>query len=112
MVVATYPHVDVLLDFVKAATGWDITVEEVLKTGERIGTLRHLFNLREGFNPLSYSISGRMTGQPPMKAGPLAGVTVDENTVDREFLEAMDWDLKTTQPSKQKLQYLGLDKVV
>lgn len=112
MVVATYPHVDVLLDFVKAASGWDITVEEVLKTGERIGTLRHLFNLREGFNPLSYSISGRMTGQPPMKSGPLAGVTVDEDTIDREFLDAMDWDLKTTQPSEQKLQYLGLDKVV
>lgn len=111
-VLASYPHVDALLSFLKAATGWDITVEEVLKTGERIGTLRHLFNLREGFNPLTYSISGRLTGNPPMKEGPLAGIAVDEGTLDREFLQAMDWDLKTTEPSREKLHYLGLDELV
>jgi aldehyde:ferredoxin oxidoreductase len=110
-VLATYPHVDVLVGFLKAATGWDITVEEILKTGERIGTLRHLFNLREGLNPLTYSVSGRITGAPPAKEGPLAGVTIDEESVNREFLEAMDWDLKTTRPSQQKLRYLGLDEI-
>ncbi len=110
-VMATYPHVDLLLDFVKAATGWDVTVEEVLRTGERIGTLRHLFNLREGFNPLTYRISGRMTGNPPLKEGPLAGVSIDEETVNGEFLDAMEWDRKTTKPSRQKLRYLGLDKI-
>ncbi len=110
-VLASYPHVEALLDFLKAATGWDMTVEEILKAGERIGTLRHLFNLREGFNPLTYRVSGRLTGKPPMKQGPLAGITIDEETVNREFLEAMDWDRETTRPSRQKLEYLGLEKM-
>ena len=44
-------------------------------------------------------------------AGPLAGVTIDQDTVNREFLEAMDWDLETTRPSRTKLLELGLEDV-
>jgi aldehyde:ferredoxin oxidoreductase len=94
-----------------AVSGWDFTVEEVIKTGERITNMRHAFNIREGLNPLQYKISGRIMGNPPPKEGPLKGVTVDEETMDREYLTALDWDLKTTKPSKKKLQELGLDDV-
>ena len=95
----------------QAVSGWDVTIEELLKTGERISNMRHAFNIREGINPLEYHIPGRIMGNPPPKDGPLAGVTVDEETLDREYLTAMDWDVKTTKPSKQKLQELGLDDV-
>lgn len=110
-VIATYPHVDVLIEFLKAVTGWDATLEEVLATGERIANLRQAFNIREGLNPLDYVVSGRLVGKPPLEAGPLAGVTIDQGAVNREFLKAMDWDLKTTKPSKKKLMDLGLDDV-
>lgn len=109
-VTATYPSVDVLIEFMQAATGWDLDLEELLRTGERIANLRHLFNLREGFNPLNYTISGRLTGHPPMANGPLAGVQIDEKAIAQEFLEAMDWDLTTTVPSDAKLKELGLNK--
>ena len=33
-VIATYPHVDALLDFINAVTGWDMTLEELLSIGE------------------------------------------------------------------------------
>ena len=110
-VAATFPHVDTLMEFLNAVTGWDVTLEELLTTGERIANLRQAFNLREGLNPLEYSVSGRLVGKPPLEAGPLAGVTIDQDAVNREFLEAMDWDLATTRPSNEKLLDLGLGDV-
>ena len=38
-------------------------------------------------------------------------ITIDEDTLDREYLTAMEWDLKTAKPSKKKLKELGLEDV-
>jgi aldehyde:ferredoxin oxidoreductase len=46
-----------------------------------------------------------------MKEGPVAGVTVDEDTMIKEYLTAMDWDLNTAKPSRKKLLELGLEDV-
>jgi len=106
-----FPSVDPIAEFMSAITGWDITNDELLKTGERISNLRQAFNIREGLNPLEYKVSGRVIGKPPLKEGPTAGVTVDEDTMIKEYFNAMDWDLKTAKPSKNKLLELGLDDV-
>ncbi len=107
----TLPAAKVVAEFISAVTGWDVTMDELLKTGERIQNLRHAFNLREGLNPLEFKVPDRLLGRPPQKGGPLAGVTVDEDTMIKEYLAAMDWDAKTAKPSKKKLQELGLDDV-
>jgi hypothetical protein len=49
-----------------------------------------------------------MIGKPPLKTGPTAGRTVDEETIDRELCEAMSWDVKTTKPSRQRLIELDM----
>ena len=105
------PSVDCLAEFMRAVTGWDVTMDELLKTGERIANIRQAFNIREGLNPLKFKVPDRVLGRPPQKEGPLAGVTVNEDTLDREYLAAMDWNLKTAKPSKKKLQELGLEDV-
>lgn len=105
------PTVNVIPEYMRAVTSWDITLEELFQTGERIANLRQVFNIREGINPLQFQFSGRVMGKPPLTAGPLAGVTYDEETLDREFLLEMDWDLQTTKPNKRKLLELGLDDV-
>jgi aldehyde:ferredoxin oxidoreductase len=106
-----YPNVEPIADFMRAITGWDVTNEELLTTGERIANLRQAFNIREGLNPLKFRVSGRVLGKPPLKEGPVAGVTVDEDTMIKEYLTAMDWDLETAKPSKDKLLELGLADV-
>jgi len=106
-----FPNVEPIADFMRAVTGWEVTDDELLKTGERISNLRQAFNIREGLNPLEFKVPGRVLGKPPLKEGPVAGVTVDEETMIREYLTAMDWDLKTTKPSKKKLVELGLEDV-
>jgi len=106
-----FPNIDPVAEFMNAVTGWNVTNDELLKTGERISNLRQAFNIREGLNPLQFKVPDRVLGKPPHKEGPLAGITVDEDTMAREYLTAMDWDLKTAKPSKKKLLELGLEDV-
>jgi aldehyde:ferredoxin oxidoreductase len=98
-----------LPDQLSAVTGWDFGGDEVFKTGERIFAMRHLFNLREGHNPLTRNVPGRMIGDPPLKGGNVKGVKVDLKTLTREFLAKLDWDLRTAIPSEARLRELHMD---
>ncbi len=112
-------HSDTLVDnpgkylagFLSAVTGWERSVDELLKHGERIANIRHVFTLREGINPRELRVHGRIIGRPPQKEGPLGGVSSDIETQINENLDALDWDRVTTKPSKKKLLELGLDDV-
>jgi aldehyde:ferredoxin oxidoreductase len=105
------PSKHTMTEFLRAVTGWDITTDELLKAGERIENVRQAFNIREGLNLLKFDVPGRILGRPPHKVGPLVGVTVDEETLVKEYLKEMDWDLKTAKPSEKKLKELGLDDI-
>lgn len=98
-------------EFLAAVIGEEYTIDRCMEIGERIATLRHLFNLREGLNPLKYILNPRAVGKPPLEKGPVAGVTIDDDTMVRDYLKAMDWDLTTTKPSAKKLQTLGLSQL-
>jgi aldehyde:ferredoxin oxidoreductase len=95
----------------KAVTGWDRSLDELLEAGERIGTMRHVFTLREGINPRERFVHNRIIGRPPQKEGPLAGVSMDIEEETAWNLGALDWDRVTTKPSRKKLLKLGLDDV-
>jgi aldehyde:ferredoxin oxidoreductase len=95
-------------EFVSAVTGWDFDMAECAKTGERIEVMRHLFNLREGHNPLHVRVAERALGHPPLEAGPTAGVTVEVEDLRREYLRVMSWDPETAMPSVERLESLGL----
>jgi aldehyde:ferredoxin oxidoreductase len=100
-----------MVGFLNAVTGWDYTLDELLKAAERIANLRHGFNLREGINELKWPVHPRIVGKPPQTTGPLAGVTADIEDQVYWCLGALDWDRVTTKPSKAKLLSLGLDDV-
>jgi len=98
-------------EWINAVTGWDVTHAELRRAGERIANLRMAFHVREGDNPAKRRVPGRMIGSPPLQAGPLAGITLDGETMQREFLAACDWDQETCRPSRAKLEELGLEDV-
>ncbi len=105
------PTAEAITGFLSAVTGWDVTTDELVKTGERISNIRHSFNLREGLNPVAFDVPARSLGKPPQTEGPLAGVNVDEDVMVSDVLREMDWDAKTAKPSRAKLAELGLDDV-
>jgi aldehyde:ferredoxin oxidoreductase len=98
--------------FVSAVCGWEFTVDEMLLAGERIQTLRHAFNVREGLRPTDFKLPDRMVGTPPLTVGPTAGVTIDIDTLVKEYYEAMGWDVATGVPAPPRLHKLGLAELV
>jgi aldehyde:ferredoxin oxidoreductase len=105
-----YGHADYLIEAIGVITGRDITREELLKTGERVDNMRQAFNVREGVK-LPWKFPDRMMGRPPKTEGPRAGITMTEDEVFNDFMQARDWDINTGKPSKKKLLELGLDDV-
>jgi aldehyde:ferredoxin oxidoreductase len=103
--------VDFLPEWLSAVTGHLYTLDDLLLTGERIANMRHVFNLREGYNPLRLPLPLRAYGYPPLQEGPTAGISVDMLTMRREYLEAMAWAEDTAKPTREKLLELGLDDV-
>jgi aldehyde:ferredoxin oxidoreductase len=102
-----------VFQWVNAATGWDLKVSDFIEIGERIETLRHAFNLREGLRPLrDFKPTPRATGSPPMERGPTAGVTLDMERLARDFYEGYGWDYDTGKPREETLRRLGLSEVL
>lgn len=99
-----------LIEFISAVTGWDFTPEETLVTGERIQTLRQLFTIREGINPIEVSLPQRVS--QPTTTGPFKGIAVDFNILRRQYYEAMGWDPETGHPIESKLEELGLRDLI
>jgi len=96
------------LSWLRAATGWDVDEAEWLRTGRRIQALRHAFNAREGITPSQVRLPARERAEPPQKVGPLAGQTLDMETMTGAYFEAMGIDSETGWPLATTVAELGL----
>ena len=100
------------VDFFNAATGWNLEVGDILNIGARIQTLRQCFNVQEGLQPSDIHLPERMTGRPPQKEGPVAGVTLDVDNLAREYRLAMGWDPDSGRPHEAALEKFGLTMLI
>ena len=98
-----------LVDQINLVTGKELTLDDVLTIGHRLATLRIMFNLREGVRNVDVPLPGRMLGTPPLEAGPLEGITIDNDTQVRDYCQAMGWDPETGVPTDETLKSLRLD---
>ena len=69
----SYPFIDLI----EKLTGWNISLDELIKTGLRIQNLRQSFTLREGINIADNKLPGRIIGHPPDKTGPTKGISIE-----------------------------------
>ncbi len=100
-------------EWMNAATGWNLSNDEYLHIGERIQQLRHAFNVREGLNPVKdFRPHSRITGDPPLQAGPLKGTTMDPDVLAKTFYDAAKWDFETGKPDPDHLKNLDLTEVM
>jgi aldehyde:ferredoxin oxidoreductase len=101
-----------LVDYINAVTGWNMSLYELLKVGERNNTLARLFNCREGFTPDDDVLPERL--HQGLGNGPLAGQRIDPQeflAARRLYYEMAGWDPETGRPTVAKLAELGLDDV-
>jgi len=101
-----------LLDYINAVTGWNMSLYELLKVGERNNTLARLFNVREGFTPDDDVLPQRM--HEGIGNGVLKGQRIDPGqflAARRTYYEMAGWDPNTGTPTETKLAELGLEAV-
>ena len=93
-------------EYYNAMTGLDLTAEDFLNTGLRTFLLRQVFNLREGLRRKDTFLAERLQGIPPMKEGPLEGITVDVEKMGDNFYQAIGCTLDGI-PKPETLEKLG-----
>jgi aldehyde:ferredoxin oxidoreductase len=100
---------DRYVEAVRAITGWNTSLFEIMKVGERATALARLFNTREGLGPADDTLPQRYFS--PMSGGPLDGVAIpkEEFQAAVKMLYSMrGWDPETGRPTPGKLHELGI----
>ena len=101
-----------LFEWVNAATGWQKTPDEFMEIGKNIQTMRQLFNVKHGIDPMSFKMSPRMAGEPPLQEGPNKGKTVPIEEMMHLHWKAYGWDEQTGMPTNQSIQQLHEDQII
>jgi aldehyde:ferredoxin oxidoreductase len=96
-------------DIIQGITGWNISIWELLRAGERIINLARLFNVREGFTIDLDTLPKRFSKELKSKKINHAGITPSELYDGvRKYYGMMGWNPETGIPSKIKLQELDI----
>lgn len=103
---------DKLVAAVRAITGWDTSLHDLLKVSERATVMARVFNNREGFTPQDDRVIRRW--HQPMPSGPLQGQYIDpqafRDAIDL-YYEMSGWD-PNGRPSRGKLLELNLEWLI
>ncbi len=101
-----------LADIVAAATGWDVTIQELMKVGERAFNLSRAFNVREGITRKDDTLPQRL--MEPLPEGPYEGEAIPQDMLNKmldDYYGFRGWDRATGIPTREKLKSLGLEYV-
>ena len=101
-----------LVELVKAATGWDFSIDELLEIGERTVNLQRVFNLREGFSVVDDGLPKKLF--KPRKGGKTDGLSIPPEQLQnaiQTYYRMAGWDDHGV-PHREKLEELGLSWAV
>jgi len=90
-----------------AVTGWNLTPQELLKTGERIINLQRMFNIKHGLTKANDTLPDRILKEPHMGGGLHEPLEPKFKVMMDEYYRVKDWPNGI--PSEAKLKELGLD---
>ena len=105
---------DGMVELVRAVTGWDITLEDTQRIGERRVNLMRGFNAREGAGRELDTLPVKVFDQP-LKGGASDGLFVTRAELEAaldDYYELAGWDKVTGMPTPAKLEELGLGWVM
>ena len=105
-------HMWKLVDYLNAAEGWHYDGDHYMRVGERIQTLRQLFNIRQGYDPAAVRLPGRMLGDPPLPSGPLKGIRLKNREQVSAHWEVFGWDPRIGAPLPETLERLDIPRLL
>ena len=98
-----------IVEAVRAVTGWETNLWEIMRATERSEVMMRVFNNREGFGPEDDRLFRRM--HEPLPEGPSKGRRIDEKDLSKAlalYYEMMGWDAQG-KPTWGKMVDLDLD---
>jgi aldehyde:ferredoxin oxidoreductase len=99
-----------MVEVVRTVTGWeDVTFDELQKVGERRINMMRAFNAIEGYDRKDDVLPAKLF--KPLKGGVSDGWKLDRSEVEAaldQYFEICGWDTKTGNPTRAKLDELGL----
>jgi len=102
--------ITMVVNALRAVTGWDTSLWELGKVGERAKALARVFNSREGFTPADDRLPKRL--HEAFTSGPLKDVRVDPALFARAlrlYYQMEGWDPETGWPTFARLAELGIE---
>lgn len=100
-----------MVEIISHVTGWETSVDEMIRAGERANNLARAFTVREGSDRKDDTLPKRY--QEPLPEGASAGYSISQAEMDKmldDFYAEAGWT-RLGVPGKQKLESLGLDYV-
>ena len=91
-----------------AALGREVSLEELLRSAERVMHLERQINARFGFGRKDDTLPKRLLTEPGTE-GPGTGQVVELDVMLDSFYDAMGWDRATGLPTPQTLEAFGLE---
>ncbi|MDP3062576.1 MAG: aldehyde ferredoxin oxidoreductase C-terminal domain-containing protein, partial [Chloroflexota bacterium] len=101
-----------IVEIVRAVTGWNTSLFELMKVAERNMAMARAFNAREGFTASDDTLPDRFF--EPFTSGPLKGVAQDREQFQAAltaYYQMAGWDSVTAAPTRGKYGELALDWV-
>ncbi|MGI6575575.1 MAG: aldehyde ferredoxin oxidoreductase family protein [bacterium] len=98
-----------MIELLQAVTGWDTSLWEVMKVGERATNMARVFNIRAGLTAENDTVPERFFTE--LENGNLAGASISRTefaAAKALYYEMMGWDPETSAPKRAKLIELGL----
>jgi aldehyde:ferredoxin oxidoreductase len=91
---------------VNLAMGWDMTGEDILRTGERLFNLKRMINARLGVTRADDTLPKRFQAEPRPSGG-AEGVLPDLDTMLDEYYRVRGWTSDGV-PTQERLAQLDL----
>jgi aldehyde:ferredoxin oxidoreductase len=99
-----------MVDTVRAVTGWNVSLFELQKVGERRLNMMRAFNAREGIDRNQDRLSEKLF-KKALKGGASDGWKLDHDQLQAAldtYYAMCGWDVETGTPTRWKLEELGL----
>jgi aldehyde:ferredoxin oxidoreductase len=108
-VMCIFANVDPQLqtELVNAACGFDWTIDDMMKCGERGWNLKRVINNRMGLTRANDKLPKALL--QPYNEGGTAGFVPDLESMLSAYYDARGWNKETGRPSREKLIELGLE---
>jgi aldehyde:ferredoxin oxidoreductase len=100
---------NLLLDMINASCGWNTTMEELLKAGERTFQLQRVLSCKLGITAKDDVLPE--LAMRPIPDGGQEGHVPNMEKMLSEYYAIRDWNKTTGKPSKKRLESLGMPEI-